>query len=104
MRTLEDAWLSIERQRAGMAVHGVLPTIVSVEESLAEHGMTIMVIVGLAADDDGGVNYIGAGFEFESLSPAEAAICGVLRKLVDGFRDVREQIAEPTAPACALEP
>jgi hypothetical protein len=58
--------VTIERQRAGMAVHGPPPTIVSVEESLAEDGKTIVVIVGVTSDDDGGLNYIASSFDFES--------------------------------------
>lgn len=66
MRTIEDMIFSIERQRAGLARNGLPPAIVSVEESLAEDGATI-VIVGLATDDDGGVVHIASSFDLESI-------------------------------------
>lgn len=69
--------VTTERHRAGMAVHGPPPTIVSVEESLAEAGKTIVVIVGVTSDDDRGLNYIASSLISSLAMPASCAFCSI---------------------------
>jgi hypothetical protein len=90
-RTLEDAWLDIERQRLGMARYGVLPPIVTVEHS-ADDGENCIVIVGL--DNGDGAVHIASGFDPSTIAvdserykaEAYAAAMAVL----DGIKEARD--------------
>jgi hypothetical protein len=89
MRTLEDSWLDIERQRAGMAVNGIPPAITEVQCDLTEDHESYMVVVGLS---DG--NYIASAFDLASLDGfANVAMVGALRALNNGLREARATFA-----------
>jgi hypothetical protein len=95
MRTLEDCWLDIERQRGGMAVEGVPPAITEVQCDLTEDSASFMVVVGLA---DG--NYIASSLDVHSLPGFEdAGMCAALRAMIDGVREVRQTFAAETERA-----